>query len=141
MSFKRLYHEIFEEFDNAKTREERITVLRKHGDERFREFLNYAFNTNIKFDVEIPRYRPAVEPAGLNFTYLSSEVTKFYRFITNQPRRQFGLTPLKQKQLLVVILESLHRDEAELLVRLIKGDIGIKYLTSNLVTEAFPGLL
>ena len=131
-----LYSEIFDEFNKATTKAERIAVLRKYDHPRFRDF-----DPNIKFDVEIPRYRPAVEPAGLNFTYLSSEVTKFYRFITNHPRRQFGLTPLKQKQLLVVILESLHRDEAELLVRLIKGDIGIKYLTSNLVTEAFPGLL
>ena len=136
-----LYSEIFDEFNKATTKAERIAVLRKYDHPRFRDFLKIAFDPNIKFDVEIPRYRPAVEPAGLNFTYLSSEVTKFYRFIANHPRRQSGLTPLKQKQLLVVILESLHRDEAELLVRLIKGDIGIKYLTSNLVTEAFPGLL
>ena len=136
-----LYSEIFAEFNNATTKADRLAVLRKYDHPRFRDFLKIAFDPNIKFDVEIPRYRPAVEPAGLNFTYLSSEVAKFYRFIANHPKRQSGLTPLKQKQLLVVILESLHKDEAELLVRLIKGDIGIKYLTSNLVTEAFPGLL
>lgn len=136
-----LYSEIFDEFNKATTKAERLAVLRKYDHPRFRDFLKIAFDPNIKFDVEIPRYRPAVEPAGLNFTYLSSEVAKFYRFIANHPKRQSGLTPLKQKQLLVVILESLHKDEAELLVRLIKGDIGIKYLTSNLVTEAFPGLL
>lgn len=134
-----LYSEIFAEFDKATTKAERLVVLRKYDHPRFREFLKYALNSNVKFDVEIPKYRPAVEPAGLNFTYLSSEVTKLYRFIAGHPKRPSGLTPLKQKQLLVVILESLHKDEAQILVNLIKGDIGIKYLTLNLVTEAYPG--
>jgi hypothetical protein len=133
-----LYSEIFDEFNKATNKAERVAVLRKYDHPRFREFLKYALDTNVKFDVEIPKYRPAVEPAGLNFTYLSSEVTKFYRFITGHPSRPSGLTPLKQKQLLVVILESLHKDEAEILVKLIKGDIGVKYLTLNLVTESFP---
>lgn len=134
-----LYSEIFDEFNEATNKAERIAVLRKYDHPRFREFLKYALDTNVKFDVEIPKYRPAVEPAGLNFTYLSSEVTKFYRFIAGHQSRPSGLTPLKQKQLLVVILESLHKDEAEILVKLIKGDIGVKYLTLNLVKEAFPG--
>ena len=134
-----LYSEIFAEFDKATTKAERLAVLRKYDHPRFREFLKYALNSNVKFDVEIPKYRPAVEPAGLNFTYLSSEVTKLYRFIAGHPKRPSGLTPLKQKQLLVVILESLHKDEAQILVNLIKGDIGIKYLTLNLVSEAYPG--
>jgi len=134
-----LYSEIFTEFNKATTKAERLAVLRKYDHPRFREFLKYAFNPNVKFDVEVPRYRPAVEPAGLNFTYLSSEVTKFYRFIVGHPKRPAGLTPQKQKQLLLVVLESLHKDEAEILVRLIKGDIDIKYLTLNLVSEAYPG--
>ena len=134
-----LYSEIFAEFDKATTKAERLAVLRKYDHPRFREFLKYALSPNVKFDVEIPKYRPAVEPAGLNFTYLSSEVTKFYRFIVGHPKRPAGLTPQKQRQLLLVILESLHKDEAQILVNLIKGDIGIKYLTLNLVTEAYPG--
>lgn len=134
-----LYSEIFAEFNKATTKAERLAVLRKYDHPRFREFLKYALDTNVKFDVVIPKYRPSPEPAGLNFTYLSSEVTKFYRFITGHPKRPAGLTPLKQKQLLVVILESLHKDEAEILVNLIKGDIGVKYLTLNLVSEAYSG--
>ena len=82
-----LYSEIFAEFNKATTKAERLAVLRKYDHPRFREFLKYAFNPNVKFDVEVPRYRPAVEPAGLNFTYLSSEVTKFYRFIVGHPKR------------------------------------------------------
>ena len=140
MAADKLYSEIFEDFDKAKNKQERLAVLRKYDHPRFREFLNYAFNTHVKFDVEIPSYRPAIEPAGLNSTYLSTEVTKMYRFIVGHPQRPEGLSDLKKKQLLTVILESLHKDEAELMCKLIKKDLGVKYLTMNLVLEAFPGM-
>lgn len=136
----KLYSEIFAEFDKATNKAERLAVLRKYDHPRFREFLIYALNPNITFDVEIPKYRPAVEPAGLNYAYLSSEVTRLYRFIKDHPKRPSGLTPQKQKQLLTVTLESLHKDEADLLVKLIQKDLQVKYLTPNLVTEAFPGI-
>ncbi len=41
----------------------------------------FAFNPYVKFDVEVPEYRPSIEPAGLNHTYLDMEVSKLYRFI------------------------------------------------------------
>lgn len=140
MSSDRLYSEIFEEFQKAESKESRLAVLRKYDHPRFREFLVCAFNPSIKFDAPIPKYRPAQEPAGLNFTYLVSEVPKLYRFIVNHPKRPAGLTPEKQKQLLLVVLESLHKDEAELLVKLIQKKLDIKYLTLNLVKEAYPGI-
>ncbi len=114
--------------------------MRENDHPRFREFLVLAFTDKVEFDVEIPPYRPALEPAGLNFAYLDTEISKLYRFIKNHPKRPDGLTPQKQKQLLLVVLESLHKDEAELLVNLIKRDLGVKYLTKNLVMEAFPGI-
>jgi hypothetical protein len=141
MGLDKLYSEIFEEFDKCETRKERISVLQKYDDQRFKDFLYMAFSGKYIFDVEVPEYRPAPEPAGLNYTYLHSEVPKLYRFVKNHPRRPEGLTKEKQKQLLLVILESLHKDEAKLLVGLIKKDLGVKYLTPSLVIEAFPNLV
>lgn len=140
MSAEKLYSEIFEDFDKVTTKQERIAILRKHDQKAFRDFLVMAFNPAIEFDVAIPNYRPAPEPAGLNYTYLNLEVPKLYRFIKNHPMRPAGLTAEKQKQLLVVILEALHKDEADLLVKLFKKDLGVKYLTLNLIREAFPGI-
>jgi hypothetical protein len=141
MSAEKLYSEIFEEFDKATTKQERINVLKKYDHPRFRSFLQAAFHPDVQFDVPIPPYRPAPEPAGLNFTYLDIEMAKVYRFIKNHPAKPEGLTPEKERQLLLVILESLHKDEAELLTRLIQKNLGIKHLTSKLVQETFPGLL
>lgn len=141
MSAEKLYSEILEEFQTAKNKEERIAILRKYDHPRFRSFLQASFHPGIVFDVEIPKYRPAVEPAGMNFAYLDSEMAKMYRFVKNHPARPEGLTPQKQKSLLAVVLESLHKDEAELLIKMMNKDLQVKFLTANLVTEAFPGLL
>lgn len=141
MSAEKLYSEVFEEFEKATSRKEKIDVLRKYDHPRFREFLKYAFDPGILFDVEIPKYRPAVEPAGLNFTYLDQEVQKLYRFIVNHPKRTTNIPPEKQKSLLVVVLESLHKDEAVLLTNLINKDLKVKGLTAKLIKEAFPEMV
>jgi hypothetical protein len=140
MSSDLLYSEIMEKFEKAQTKEERLQVLRKNGHDRFKQFLIMAFNPFIKFDVDIPNYRPSVEPAGLNFTYLDTEMQKMYRFIVNHPSRAKELTGKKQTSLLLVVLESLHKDEAALLVKVIKKDLGIKFLTPKLIKEAFPDI-
>lgn len=135
-----LFSEIFDEFNHANGREARIAVLHKYGSNVwFREFLNYAFNPRIQFEItEVPIYKPAVEPAGLNFTSLSNEMRRLYIFILGHPKRVAKLDAKKEARILNVLLSSLHKDEAELLVKLFTKSLGIKYLTARLVKEAFP---
>jgi hypothetical protein len=135
-----LYFEIIELFQKAETRKDKIAVLQKYGSTSFQDFLYCVFSPDIKFDVEIPQYRPAIEPAGLNFTYIHNEMSKIYRFIVGHPKRSPDLTGKKQQQLLTVILESLHKDEAELFVKMMKKDLDVKYLSQQIVREAFPNL-
>lgn len=135
-----MYHEIFELFEKTEKRAEKINVLRKHGDKNLKEFLLAVFNPKVVFDVEIPEYKPAKEPAGLNILYLHNEVPRLYRFVAGHPRRPEGLTPEKQKRLLIPLLEALHKDEADLLVRAMKKDLRIPFLTPKLVKEAFPDI-
>ena len=135
-----LFFEIFEKFEKAEKRAEKIEVLRKSADSNFIEFLIIAFNPKIEFDVEIPEYKPSHDPAGLNYLYLHVEVRKLYRFIKNHPNRSPNLTPKRQKELLLQVLEGLHKREAELLVRCIKKDLRVPFLTFKLIREAFPGI-
>lgn len=140
MSATKLFSEILDEFSQCQTRQERLNCLRKYDHPSLRTFFYAAFNPAIEFDVEIPPYRPAPEPAGLNYTYLDQEMNKLYRFAKGHPSRPAGLTPEKQKSLLVVILESLHKDEADLMVKMLRKDLKVKYLTSGIIEEAYPGL-
>lgn len=136
----KLYTEILEEFQAATTKQDRLAVLKKYDTKFFREFLFYALEPTIEFDVEIPKYKPAVEPAGLNFSYLDLEVKKMYRFIKGHKLRSPDLTSERQKRLLQVVLESLYKEEAELLIKVLQKKLKVPNLTIKLVQEAYPGM-
>jgi hypothetical protein len=137
-----LFNEIFEEFDKAKTREARVAVLQKYGKNIwFKEFLNYAFNPKIHFDIsQIPNYRPAVEPAGVCYSNLSNEMRRLYIFVVGHPKRSVKLDAKKEARILNALLGAVHKEEAALLVKCFKKDLEVKFLTARLVKEAFPEL-
>lgn len=134
----RLLSEIFDLFEAAETKAEKQAILKKYWNPSMKLFLEYALNPNIKFDVIPPKtYRPAVEPAGLNVSYLDMEVNKLYRFIEGHPQRPAGLTPEKQTKLLTVVLESMHPTDSELLLKLIRKNLGVKGLTIKFIQDTF----
>ena len=141
MSYKRLYHEIFEEFEEAKTRQDKIDVLRKHADHWFITFLNYAFNPEIKFDfLNVPKYKPSLEPEGLTWSTIHLEMRKVYLFIPSHDKYSGKLTDRKHTNLLLEILESVHAKEALLLEGMFHKKLKVKGLTDKIVKEAFPEL-
>ena len=135
-----LYSEIFDLFQKAETRKDKIEILKRFEHPTFKEFLNYAFNPNIHFDVEVPQYKPSFDPAGLNIMYLDDEVKRMYRFIVGHPKRPPNLKTKKQTELLILVLESLHKDEADLCIKMIKKDLKIPFLTKKLLKEVYPDL-
>jgi hypothetical protein len=135
-----LYSEILDLFVKAETRKDKIAILKRFEHPTFKEFFNYAFNPEIKFDVEITEYKSSFDPAGLNVMYLDDEIKRIYRFIVGHPKRPVGLKPNKQKELLLITLEALHKDEADLLVRMLRKDLKIPYLTKKLIKEVYPDL-
>jgi hypothetical protein len=139
MSFK-LYSEILQEFDLAPTRKDKITVLQNNDSPRFRQFFVFTFNQDIQYDVTIPSYTPSLNPAGLNDLYIDSQLSKVYRFIKDHPQRAPGFGGIQQERILLLILESLHKDEAELFCRMLQKNLSIKYLTPHLIKEAYPGI-
>jgi hypothetical protein len=141
MNFNRMYPEIFIEFQKAPTRKEKIDVLRRYDSGRLREFLFLMFSPDVEFDVEIPKtYKVNPEPEGMTMSTLHLEVTRLYRFIKGHPKKSAGLVGEKQKNLLINVLESIHKDEAELLIQVMKREAKIPYLTAQIVKEAFPGI-
>ena len=138
MSFD-MVHEIIQAFEKLETRQQRLDLLKKQP-QSFVNLMTYAFHQGIEFDAEIPSYRPSPEPEGLNFLYLLNEVDQLYKFIRNHPKRPAGLTPRKQRELLLVMLESLHKKEAEILVSIMTNKFKVNYLTVGLLKEAYPNI-
>ena len=136
MSAEKLYSEILEDFEAAPDKAAKLNVLRKYDHKMFREFLEATFNPDVVVDVEVPNYKPDNSPAGLNMTYLDMEMNKLYRFVKNHPKRT-NVEPKKLTRLLEIILVSLHKDEAELLVKCIRKEIKIPFLTPKIIREAY----
>jgi hypothetical protein len=67
-------------------------------------------------------------------------MAQMYKYISNHPAKPHDITPQRQRELLVVTLESLHRDEAELLANMFKKSIKVRGLNAKIVKEAFPDL-
>jgi hypothetical protein len=141
MNSNKLYFEIFEEFEKASGQKAKVDVLRKYETKAFKNFLCCALHPSITFDVkDIPTYKPAIEPAGLNYVYLEQEMNQMYKYITNHPAKPYDITEKRQRELLTVTLESLHRDEAEILVNMINKSLKVRGLNTKIVKEAFPEL-
>ena len=77
---------------------------------------------------------------GLNIMYLDDEVKRMYRFIVGHPKRPPNLKTKKQTELLILVLESLHKDEADLCIKMRKKDLKIPFLTKKLLKDVYPDL-
>ena len=75
-----------------------------------------------------------------NDTYIDIEFKRMYLFVAGHPKRPPDLTKEKQSKLLKSILEALHKDEAELFIKMLKKDLEVPYLTKKLVKEAYPNM-
>lgn len=141
MSNKNIY-EILNDFKDAKTKKDRIDVLRKNDNWALRNVLQGAFDKRVNFSVtEIPQYKTEEVPPGMSYNHMTYALSKAYLFMNNNPRTPAGLNPQRRDQLLIQILESLEVPEAEVFANMLKKDLKVPYLTEALINEAFPGLL
>jgi hypothetical protein len=134
-------YEIFEEFEQRKTKEDRLAVLRYNSNWTLKSVLKGAFDPNVQFDVEIPAYKPSDDPPGLSPTSLSQELDRAYIFEKNNPKVAPGLTKERKTQILIQMLEALESKEAKVLEGVLTKKLKVKGLTYDLVKEAFPDIL
>lgn len=141
MAIKNIY-EVFDEFKNAKTKQDRIEVLRRNNNYALLNVLQGAFDNNIKFTIKkLPEYNKVDVPPGLSYSHMTEALSRVYLFVEGNTRRPEGLTEKRAEEILIQLLESLEEKEAEVFANMIRKDLKVPYLTSNLINEAFPGLL
>lgn len=138
-STRLLLSEVLRKVSNAKTKQEKINLLRKHNSTALRQLLIINFDdslTSIMPEGEVP-YTPNDAPAGTDHTRLEHEYKGLYRFFKGGADK---LPSLKRESMFVQLLEGLHESEAELLVLCKDGRMGDKYkrITKAVVSEAFP---
>lgn len=130
----KLYSEIIEELELCNTKEDALLIVRRYQNPRLVMFLKYALNEKIIFDTPIPTYNPSTNPIGLTFTTLNMETPKLYLHIKDDKARN-NMSVERRQTSLLVLLESLHKDEAALLVDVMTKKFSMKNLTYEMIKD------
>ena len=136
-------YEIFDEFELAKNKKERMSVIEKNLSKTLVDVLALTYHPNSQWLIkEMPEnYKiPTDMLPGLSGTQLSTELRKLYLFQKGHPSAE-QLTEQKRTQLLLQLLEALEPREAEVVLGIFQKDQGVRGLDYKFVKEAFPDLL
>ena len=136
-----LLSEILRKVSNAKTKKEKVDLLRKHNSVALRQLMIINFDDSLVClmpEGDVP-YTPNDAPVGTDHTRLEQEYRGLYRFFKGG---QDKLPSLKRESMFVQLLEGLSAEEAELLVLVKDGRMNEKYkrITKAVVSEAFPSI-
>ena len=137
---KLLMNEVLQKVSNAKTKKEKISLLRELNTQALRSVLIINFDDSIISmlpDGAVP-YTPNEAPEGTEHTVLEKEQRILYHFFKGGSK----ISQAKREQMFVGLLEGLTAGEAETLILAKDKKIGKRYkITKATVTEAFPQIV
>tara|TARA_B000000437_G_scaffold213568_1_gene186359 strand:+ start:2344 stop:2778 length:435 start_codon:yes stop_codon:yes gene_type:complete len=135
---KLLINEVLQKVSNAKTKPEKVKLLKEYNTNALRSILIANFDESIVSLLppgEVP-YTPNDAPEGTEHTVLEKEYRKLYLFFKG------GSSTLKQskrEELFIQMLEGLSEGEAEVLVLIKDKKLGKRWkITKACVEQAFP---
>ena len=133
-----LFSEILDKLGKIKSKKDKVSHLKEYNSDSLRMVIKASFDPNIKWSLprgEVP-FRPNEAPEGTEHSMLSYEARKLYHYIEGGNPT---ITQNKRETMFVQLLESLHPDEADILVAAKDKVWHQKYkgLSKNVVIEAF----
>jgi hypothetical protein len=135
-----LVSEIIQRVSNAKTRDEKIQILRHYDSPALRAVLIWNFEDGVVSDLpegEVP-YTANDSPIGVEHTKLDHEWKKFNHFVKGVT----NTTRMKKEIMFIQLLEGLHSSEAEIACLMKDKQIHKKFkLTKVVVQDAFPDIV
>ena len=150
---KTLISEVLQRVSNAKTKDEKVSILQEYKSAALTKILlcNFAKNIRFVFPTGETPYTPSNLPAGIEHNVLFVEHKNLELFITKTVNDVMyfgcsgGIKPripqIKKEQLWIQLLEVLHSSEAELLDLMKDKKLTTRYkITKQNVIEAFPEL-
>ena len=137
---KLLMNEVLQKVSNAKTKKEKIALLRELNTQALRSLLIINFDDSIISmlpDGAVP-YKPNEAPEGTEHTVLEKEQRILYHFFKGGSK----ISQAKREQMFVGLLEGLTAGEAEVLCLAKDKKLGKRWkITKATVTEAFPQIV
>ena len=137
-TYNPLLSEVLQKVHNAKTKAQKIKILKENDSPALRSICKWSFDPAIESALPegSPPYVPNEAPEGTEHTSLSTEHAKLYHYIKggNDP-----LQNTRREMMFVQLLEGLHQNEAELLINTKDKKLHQVYkgFSSAVVKEAF----
>jgi hypothetical protein len=134
---KLLISEVLQKVSNAKTKAEKINLLREYDTAALRSLLIANFDESVISmlpEGEVP-FTPNDAPKGTEHTVLEQEYRKLYLFFKGGS----SINQTTRENLFIQMLEGLQEEEANVLILVKDKGLGKKYkITRACVEEAFP---
>ena len=133
-----LFHEILSKLGKIKSKKDKVAHLKQHNTDSLRMIIKASFDPKIKWLLptgEVP-YVPNDAPEGTEHSDLAYEARKLYHYIEGG---NAGLKQNQRESMFIRLLESLHPDEADIVIAAKDKILHQKYkgLSVNVVKEAF----
>lgn len=134
--------ELFDKVEKAKTRKEKLDILKQNEMPVVRGILKINFHPEVFMDLpegDPPYRKEEGKPLGYQETNLVTEYRRFYIWL--DPRQ--NLSRVRKEKLFIEMLEGLHVSEAELICLAKDKKLQTKWksIKEDLVREAFPMIL
>ena len=133
-----LFSEILDKLGKIKSKKDKVSHLKEYNSDSLRMVIKASFDPKIKWSLpegEVP-FSANDAPEGTEHSVLSYEARKLWHYIEGGDPT---LSQNKRETMFVQLLESLHPDEADILVAAKDKVLHQKYkgLSKNVVMEAF----
>ena len=133
-----LFSEVLDKVHKAKTKDQKVRLLREHNTPALRSIIKASFDPKIQWVVpegDVP-YTKNEAPIGTDHTLLSQEAKRLYLFTKGGDN---SLSNNKRETLFIQMLEGLHESEADVLCAAKDKVLHQKYkgLSEPVVKEAF----
>ena len=136
---KLLISEVLQKAHNAKTKAEKIKILKDNESAALKSVLiiNYDESVISMLPEGAPPYNKNEAPAGTEHTKLEHEARLLHHFFKGGS----NISGMKREQMFIQLLEGLHPDEADVVIKAKDKELGKRYkVTKACVSEAFPSI-
>lgn len=134
-------YEILNLIGSKKNKKERVELVRQFGERHssFTDYLRCVFDDKIQF--LLPEGKPPYTPAQEIAVPSSWHKQHLQLAYLVKGGKGGNMLPIKRERIFIGILESVHPDDAEVLVDMINKKTTCKGLTKAVVKEAIPNLI
>ena len=137
-----LLSEILTKAHKAKTKPEKVKILREEDCSALRQICKWSYDPKIESELPsgIPPFVPNEAPEGTEHMLLRTEGNKLWHYVKiNGKSADPNIQSTVRERMFIRLLEGLHKDEAELLCAVKDKRLHQVYkgLSTQVVSEAF----